>query len=155
MDGFESSSSPESSEEEGEGGRRAGGSLSPNAMVRVGGGGSVPNGLRWRPGEGRDTGSCWGDIVEELTIEREGRRGLSSKGETVLRRKGSGGGACATSAESEAFPAEVVYAPRDRCIGGGGTGREYKWLRGGLSLSLDGRVMVSVRPSKLPRETLW
>lgn len=45
---FSSSSSPDSSSEDGLDGRRAGGSLSPGLMIRVGGGGSLlePSGLR-------------------------------------------------------------------------------------------------------------
>lgn len=83
-----SSSSPDSSSEEGVASCR-GGSLSPKAIVRVGGGGSllVPNGFRsLSPLDGETSG------------ERLGRGGAmdeggSSSGVTLVpRRTGSGGG---------------------------------------------------------------
>ena len=83
-----SSSSPDSSSEEGVASCR-GGSLSPKAIVRVGGGGSLlaPNGFR-----------SLSPLDGETSRERLGRGGGmegggSSSGETLVpRRTGSGGG---------------------------------------------------------------
>lgn len=82
-----SSSSPDSSSVEGVVGRRGGGSLSPRAIVRVGGGGSLlaPNSFRSpSPLDGRTN---W---------ERVGRGGgIDPSGDALVpRRTGSGGGDC-------------------------------------------------------------
>lgn len=88
-----SSSDPDSSSDDGEGARRTGGNLSPNPIVRVGGGGSLPRGLRSTASEALSTGArvliCEGN-------RRAGRGGAEERTSKALsscvpRRDGSGG----------------------------------------------------------------
>jgi hypothetical protein len=85
------SSAPDSSSDEGVWVRRAGGSLSPGAIVRVGGGGSLllPRGLR-------SAMKSVGEGVPMFMLWRAGREGggkmASGISSGVGRREGRGGG---------------------------------------------------------------
>jgi hypothetical protein len=113
-------SSPESSSDDGVGGRRAGGNFSPSAIVRVGGGGSLPKPLGLRSG-----------IEETATsgvavLGRTGKRGgggciESSSGAAVERRMGKGGGICKEDAELGESEFMVPRFVLGRGGGGGGT----------------------------------
>jgi hypothetical protein len=116
---FGSSSSPESSSDEGDAGRRAGGSLSPRAMVRVGGGGNL-----WKPtvflsvfGEGATVSV--GEKSGTASCGRMGRRGGACGSSTcaiALRRTGNGGGDRVDLTE------ESLECRGEGCFRGGGRG---------------------------------
>lgn len=135
------SSIPDSSSDEGVCVRRAGGSLSPGAMVRVGGGGSLllPRGLR---SEAKSVGIA---MFMPWRAGREG--GTSGISSGVRRREGIGGGLLGVGVElvEELW---LFSFPTRRGGGGGGTVR---FARGGLS----GREMLatlSLELSERPRE---
>lgn len=112
------SSAPESSSDEGVCARRAGGSLSPGAMVRVGGGGSLllPRGLRSEM-KSLDAGAA------VFMLWRAGREGGTSEMSSGVRwREGRGGGLLGVGVELDEELRLFSFAPR-RGGGGGGTVR--------------------------------
>jgi hypothetical protein len=139
------SSGPDSSSDDGECPRRAGGSLSPGAIVRVGGGGSLPlpRGLR------SDVKSV-GEGVPMFMLWRIGREGgrdiISGVSSGVVRREGRGGGVLSVGVELDEesrlgweLPL-LLLLPFRRGGGGGGTvrlGRE-----GGLSFDGDKKLSM-------------
>lgn len=143
------SSGPDSSSDDGECARRAGGSLSPGAMVRVGGGGSLPPPRNLRSLEDvRSVGNA--PIFMLWRAAREGGDIISGISSGVVRREGRGGGVMRVGvelAEESSLGWELqLLLPFRRGGGGGGTvrlGRE-----GGLSF--DGGEVLSTLSLELP-----
>lgn len=142
-----SSSSAESSSEDGVAGRRTGGSLSPSPIWRVGGGGSLllPSGLRSVTGEDKS-------IAAVLAPFRAGRggangwvSGVPSSGDT--RRDGSGGGTDSGGGMTVEISRSIPFGERGggrggNCIVGRGGGFGFEE---GIALSLELLPFDSVR----------
>lgn len=124
-----SSSEADSSSDDGESGRRIGGNLSPNPIVRVGGGGSFafPRSLRSPTGEMISTGAsvllCGSDRRAGSRGVEDGMLGTPSG---VTRRDGSGGltgwvgVAAAELVKEESWVGKGVDKPFGRRGGRGG-----------------------------------
>lgn len=141
------SSAPDSSSDEGVWVRRAGGSLSPGAIVRVGGGGSLllPRGLRSAMksvGEGAPMFMLW----------RAGREGggkmVSGISSGVGRREGRGGGLWGVGVEL-AEDSRLFSFPVRRGGGGGGT------VRLGRGWGLYGGEMLDILELELLMLSEW
>lgn len=136
--------------------RRAGGSLSPGAIVRVGGGGSLllPRGLLL-PRDLRSEMKSVGEGVLMIMLWRAGREGggniTSGISSGVGRREGRGGGLLGVGVEL-AEELRLFSFPARRGRGGGGTvrlGREGS-LRGGEMLATLSLELLML--SECPRE---
>lgn len=102
--GSAASSAPDSSSDEGEGGRRAGGNLSFRPIVRVGGGGNRED---FFSGSAGSTGTG---------LARGGRAGLAGEKSwaIVVLREGKGGGAFSLRLGTEAVALSALRIPRTR-----------------------------------------
>jgi len=142
-----SSSSAESSSEDGVAGRRTGGSLSPSPIWRVGGGGSLllPSGLRSVTGEVESIAAVLPPFRAGSGGANEWTSGVPSSGDT--RRDGSGGGTDGGGGMTAEMSRSIALGERSggrggNCTAGRGGGFGFEE---GITLSLELLPFDSVR----------